>query len=363
MRRTLGKWMRAPLLHAAGRGFLKRTDDSASASSPPTGKRLRCLDVCVVGSVNTDFVVPVPTLPAAGETVLGGDLQRIGGGKGANQAVAAARLGASTAFLGCIGSDDLGSARVAELQSHGVAVSAVVTDPVRPTGAAFILVDKHGENVIAVSPGANAALAPAHVAAAAGLLTQSGVLVCQLEVPVDTVQTALKLARDRGIRTMLNAAPGNPDAAPLLELTDVLVVNRAEAESLIGSPVTSVEAARNAAGVLAKRVRHAVVLTLGAAGSLLATPDWAAHIPAWQVPAVDATAAGDAFVGSLAVALSQGKTIMAAAHSATAAAAITVGRFGAQQSLPTGREVAAFLRKPPVAISAASHHDVEVGPT
>ncbi len=317
-------------------------------------------DVLVAGSVNTDFVVPVPTLPQAGETVLGNDLQHLGGGKGANQAVAAARLGARTAFMGCIGTDAFGSARVAELESHGVAVGAIVTDAVRPTGAALILVDGRGENMIAVSPGANAALTPSHVAAATALFAQSRALVCQLEVPLDTVQAALNLAREYEMTTVLNAAPGNPAAASLLAATDVLVVNRVEAEALTGDSVNSLDEARATAKALRNKVSHAAILTLGAAGSLVATSDGVAHVPAWQVTTVDATAAGDAFVGALAAAISRGKTVMDAAPVATAAAAITVGRFGAQQSLPTGEEVAAFLHNPTVATPAVSHHDGKV---
>lgn len=320
-------------------------------------------EVVVVGSVNTDFVVPVPQLPQAGETVLGGDLQHLGGVKGANQAVAVARLGSRTAFLGCAGTDAFGRARVSELKSYGVAVGAVVTDPLRPTGAALILVDESGENVIAVSPGANAALTPTHVKGAEALFAESNVLVCQLEVPLDTILTALNLARNYNMTTLLNAAPGNPDAASLLRLTDVLVVNRVEAEALMGDPVNSLDTARTTAEVLCKKVRCAAVLTLGTEGCIVANSDGVNHVPAWQVPAVDATAAGDAFVGALAAALSRGKTGMDAAPFATAAAAITVGRFGAQQSLPTGEEVAAFLRNPPVATPATSHHDGKVGST
>jgi ribokinase len=311
----------------------------------------------VVGSVNTDFVVPVPALPQAGETVLGDDLQRIGGGKGANQAVAAARLGASTAFLGCVGADAFGSARVAELESCGVAIDAVVTDTARPTGAALIFVDKRGENVIAVAPGANAALKPSHVTAAAALFQQSRVLVCQLEVPLNAVRTALDQAHEHGLTTVLNAAPGNPAAAALLESTDVLVVNRVEAASLLGRPVRSMAEARAAAIELYGQVRNGILLTLGPEGSMLASRDGVLHVPAWQVPTVDATAAGDSFVGALAAALSRGDELATAARYATAAAAITVGRFGAQPSLPTGGEVAAFLRSSPVAQCGEDCHD------
>ena len=204
-------------------------------------------DVLVVGSINTDLVVPVPTLPQAGETVLGGDLQHISGGKGANQAVAAARLGARTALLGCVGADEFGKSRLQDLTSNGVAVSGEPICPTLPTGAALILVDEAGDNVIAVAPGANAALKPSHVAAAAKLFQRSRVLVCQLEVPLDTVRAALHQAREHGLTTILNAAPGNMEAASLLGATDVLVVNRAEAASLLGRPVNSMAEARAAA--------------------------------------------------------------------------------------------------------------------
>lgn len=310
-------------------------------------------EVLVVGSINTDLVVTVPVLPQAGETVLGDDLQRIGGGKGANQAVAAARLGARTAFLGCVGADAFGNARKAELESYGVAIDSVVEDPVRPTGAALILVDSQGENAIAVSPGANAALTPSHITDAKALFAHSSVLVCQLEIPLDTVRTALEQARAHDMETILNAAPGTAEAAALLPLTDILVVNRAEAASLVGRPVQTATAAQVAAQELSKHVRRAAVLTLGAEGSILAPHDSVSHIPAWRVPTVDTTAAGDAFVGALAVALARGEELADSARFATASAAIAVGRFGAQPSLPTGHEVAAFLAHPPLAERAS----------
>ncbi len=304
-------------------------------------------DVLVVGSINTDLVIAVPTLPKAGETVLGDDLQRIGGGKGANQAVAAALLGARTAFLGCVGVDAFGEARRAELESYGVAVGAIVTDPCRPTGAALILVDDHGDNVIAVSPGANAALAPSHVISAKALFAQTSVLICQLEVPLETVETALAQAHAHNMTTILNAAPGNAEASPLLGSTDVLIVNRVEAESLVGNFVGSIAAARAAAGELSQRVRRAAILTLGTAGSIVASSDGIEHVPAWQVRAVDGTAAGDAYVGAVAAALALGETLAEAARFATASAAIAVGRFGAQTSLPSREEVTEFLKSHP----------------
>ena len=330
---------------------------------PTTGDRTATLeneqhfDVLVVGSINTDLVVPVPTLPQAGETVLGGDLRHISGGKGANQAVAAARLGARTALLGCVGADEFGRARLQDLRFHGVTVGGEPICPTLPTGAALILVDEAGDNVIAVAPGANVGLKPSHIAAAAKLFQQSRVLVCQLEVPLDTVSAALEQAHEHGRTTILNAAPGTVEAASLLEATDVLVVNQAEAASLLGHPVKSIAEAKAAAAELCGALRDGLVLTLGAEGSILASCDGVLHVPAWRVPTVDATAAGDSFVGALAAALAHGEELATAARYATAAAAITVGRFGAQPSLPTGEEVAAFLQDPPVAECAEDCHD------
>ena len=313
---------------------------------------LQINDVLVVGSINTDLVVAVPALPQAGETVLGDDLQRIGGGKGANQAVAAARLGARTAFIGRVGSDAFGKARKAELVSFGVAVAGISTDSDRPTGAALILVDDHGDNVIAVSPSANAALAPSHVISAKALFAQSSVLICQLEVPLETVAAALAQARTHSMTAILNAAPGMAAAAPLLSTTDVLIVNRVEAESLVGNFVESIAAARAAAGELSQRVRRAAILTLGTAGSIVASNDGIEHVPAWQVHTVDGTAAGDAYVGAVAAALARGETLADAARLATAAAAIAVGRFGAQTSLPSREEVVEFLKSRPSVVPA-----------
>ncbi len=334
------------------------TNDSTRMNDPAADGARR-YDVLVVGSVNTDLVVSVPTLPQAGETVLGGDLRRIGGGKGANQAVAAARLRARTVMIGRVGADAFGKERVKELKSYGVAAGAIVADDARPTGAALILVDEEGENVIAVSPGANAALAPSHVTDASALFAQASVLVCQLEVPLRTVETALAQARAHDVTTILNAAPGNPEAAHLLASTDVLIVNRIEAASLTAHPVESIAAARAAAAALSEEVRRAAILTLGAEGSIVAAHGSVAHVPAWRVDPVDATAAGDAFVGALAAALSGGEKLADAARFATAAAAIAVGRFGAQPSLPTRAEVDSSLQDPPVAAHATTCHDGE----
>lgn len=321
--------------------------------TPPDDYDQRHFDVLVVGSINTDFVVPVPTLPQAGETVLGSDLQTIGGGKGANQAVAAARLGARTAFLGCVGADAFGEARKMELESYGIAVGAIATDPKRPTGAALILVDANGDNVIAVSPGANAALAPSHVAVARALFAQTKVMICQLETPLETVEAALVQARAHNVVTILNAAPGTDAAKTLLPLTDVLIVNRLEAASLTQEPIDSSSDAHAAVRELSRRVHRAAILTLGTEGSIVAASEGLEHVPAWQVETVDGTAAGDAYVGAVAAALARGEPLLSAVHTATAAAAIAVRRLGAQPSLPTGKEVAEFLEtaQTPVAVS------------
>ena len=343
-------------MYPHGEGFLTNTREQPQNDMPPPAASSQGDGVLVVGSINTDLVVTVPLLPQAGETVLGDDLRRIGGGKGANQAVAAARLGAGTALLGCVGADEFGNTRISELESYGIEVGAILTDSQRPSGAALILVDTGGDNVIAVSPGANGALVPAHVQAAQTLFAQANVLICQLEISLETVAAALTQARRNNVTSILNAAPGNPAAASLLTSTDILIVNRAEAASLVGHLVDSLAAARETAAQLSGQVRRAAIVTLGDEGSIIACDGSVKHLRAWQVPTVDGTAAGDAYVGAVAAALARGDSLLVAARLGTAAAAITVGRIGAQPSLPTQQEVTAFLHNPPAVASRAGEH-------
>jgi ribokinase len=292
------------------------------------------LAVAVVGSLNMDLVIRVPELPGPGETVSGGDLFRNPGGKGANQAVAAARLGRRVAMVGCVGDDDAGRALLASLEADGVDRSRVrVVDGV-PSGTAFITVSEDGENQIVVSPGANARLTEGDVAAAEAALRAARVTLLQLEVPLEAVAAA---ARTAGGRVVLNPAPVRDLPDELLRLLDVLVPNRVELAQLAGGPVPqTVDEAVRLAGRLPAR---AVVVTLGADGALVVEDGQAGHVPAVPVRPVDTTAAGDAFCAGLADALAGGAGLRDAARRAVRVAAAACLRQGAQASLPTPAEL------------------------
>ena len=298
----------------------------------------------VLGSLNADLVVSVPRLPRPAETVLGDRLRTFPGGKGANQAVAAARLGGSVCMVGRVGEDTFGDLLLTSLAADGVDTTRVERDPKEPTGVALIVVEEGGQNLIAVAPGANARVAAREVERATDLLGPESVLLLELEVPLGVVESAAVAAHRRGSRVILNAAPatdGLPDA--LLRHVDVLVVNEVEAATLFGHPVASVDdAAAAGRAALARGAQNAVV-TLGAAGAVAVQPDGHAYISAYPVVAVDATAAGDAFVGALAVSLLHGADLVDAARRAAAAGAAAATRAGAQSSLPRQADVEAVL--------------------
>ncbi len=298
------------------------------------------VSVAVVGSANLDLVVPVERHPRPGETVLGGDHYRAPGGKGANQAVAAARLGGQTSFVGLVGDDDAGRTLTSALRRAGVDTGALGVHPEAPSGLALIAVDPHGENTIVVSPGANARVGPEEIAAAEARLRTAGAVLLQLEIPLPAVAAAAAAA---GGLVILNPAPAAPLPAELLERVDVLVPNRTELATLAGTPVPeTLEDVERAADALAP---ERIVVTLGADGALVCDRGTVEHVPALEVEAVDATAAGDAFCGALAVALVGGVTLADAARRATVAAALAVTRKGAQPSLPTASEVAGLLEE------------------
>ena len=296
--------------------------------------------VAVVGSANVDYVVRVPALPAAGETVVGGDLRRFAGGKGANQAVATARLGAEVAFVARVGADEDGRRTIEGLEQEGVLVEHVGAETEAPTGAALIVVDETGENAIAVAPGANDRLAPAHVEAAADAIRGADALLVQLETPLEATRRAIELARQAGTTVVLNPAPARPLGRELLEGVDVLVPNLGEARTLTSE--TGGDPGEDPEG-LARALRAAgagrVAVTLGAEGVVLADGEGLERLPAVPADAVDTTAAGDAFSGALAVGLAGGLGWRDAAAFAALAAALSVSREGARPSLPTLEEV------------------------
>ncbi|HLG51340.1 MAG TPA: ribokinase [Chloroflexota bacterium] len=301
--------------------------------------------IVVVGSVNVDMIVRSETLPRPGETVVGGELLTAGGGKGANQAVAARRLGADVRFIACVGQDPAGSAELARLQEDGLATSWVRIDAAAPTGTALILVDRHGQNMISVAPGANARLSPADVQAARMAFASAQVLLVQLEVPLDTVRAALELGRAHGLITILNPAPAGSLPDDLLRLVDWLTPNEVEAAALLGTRVEGLEAALAAARALRMRGPRHVVITLGAQGAVYAGDGDGWWVPPFPVAAVDSTAAGDAFNAALAVALAEGRPIPEVLRYAGAAGACAVTHAGARPSLPSRDDVAALLAR------------------
>ncbi len=297
-------------------------------------------DVAVVGSLNMDLVVPVERHPKPGETIIGGDLQRFPGGKGANQAVAAARLGARVRMVGRVGLDENGAELLRRLKNEDIDVIGVQRVGT-PTGVALISVDAQGQNAIIVSPGANARLLPEDLIPE--LFEDAGVVVLQLETPLETVQRAAELGRAAGARVLLNAAPAQELPARLLDATDVLVVNEFEAALLAGKAAPQDEQqALGLARKLAQRVPLAVV-TLGGRGLVWAGAKSEGAMPAYEVEPVDTTAAGDAFVGGLAAALAAGEPLERALRFASAAGALAATRPGAQPSLPTSEEVSKLL--------------------
>jgi ribokinase len=301
--------------------------------------------IVVVGSSNTDMVVKADRIPAPGETILGGAFVMAAGGKGANQAVAAARLGAEVTFVARLGADPLGDEAVAGYAREGILTDLVVRDPDRPTGVALIVVDARGENSITVALGANEALSPDDVERAADRIRAADAVVMQLEVPLAAVERAAAIAAAAGVPVILDPAPA-PDAglpAALLAHVTCLKPNEREAERLTGVRVIDVASATRAAADLRARGPRTVIVTLGAAGAVLVDDAGARHMPAHRIVAVDTTAAGDAFTGALATAVGRGGSWDDAVRLALAAGASAATRMGAQPSLPTEAECAAFL--------------------
>ncbi len=297
-------------------------------------------EIAVVGSANLDLVVEVDTIPLVGETVLGGDLRRIPGGKGANQAVAAARLGREVAMIGRLGDDEGGAMLRSALEGDGVDTRHLLTTADVPNGVALISVGADGDNAIVVSSGANGRVALADIEAASAIIDSAAVTLLQLEVPLDAVSAAAALA---GGTVILNPAPAPSEPLPmsLLADVDVLVPNQTELATIAGhnGPVDRVIAAE-----LATRLpSSSVIVTLGAEGALVVLDDEATHVPAPVVRPVDTTAAGDSFCGALADGLVRGLDLVEATRWAVRVGAATTQRPGAQPSLPTRDEVGRLI--------------------
>jgi ribokinase len=301
--------------------------------------------VCVIGSSNLDFTVSVPRLPGVGETVSGGTLVTSPGGKGANQSVAARRLGADVAFVTLLGTDPMGDRLATALADAGLPSGPIERTLETPTGVALIAVDPEGRNQIAVAPGANHRLTPDRVRRHTDLLAGADVVLLQLETPIDTVRWALGEARRLGKRTVLNPAPARvlPLPADLLPLVDYVTPNEIEAGLLTDREVRSLDDAEAAGWALVRRGVSTVVVTLGAAGAVAVRASGAIRVSAFPVEAIDTVGAGDAFSGALAACLAAGAPIEDALTVASAAGALTCTRRGAVDAMPTRAEVRALM--------------------
>ncbi len=303
--------------------------------------------IVVVGSSNTDMILQMEHIPRPGETILGGQFSMAPGGKGANQAVAAARAGGDVALLARVGDDMFGRQAIEGFRSDGIDVEHVICDGEAPSGVALIFVAADGENSIGVASGANTRLVPADVQRASDMIRAADVVVMQLETPLETVEAAARLASDAGVPVILNPAPAQPLSDTLLRQISILTPNESEAELLTGVPVTGQQGAEQAAAALQNKGVETVILTLGARGAYVASPDFVGTVPACQVTAVDTTAAGDVFNGALAVALAEQKNLELAMRFACAAAALSVTKLGAQPSCPRREEIDALVEGPP----------------
>ncbi len=299
--------------------------------------------IVVAGSSNTDMILQMDHIPRPGETILGGQFSMAAGGKGANQAVAAARAGGQVTFLARVGADMFGRQAVEGFRRDGIDVRYVLEDDQAPSGVALIFVAANGENSIGVASGANLCLSPADVQQAASAIQDASALVMQLETPLETVRAAAQIAAAKRVPVILNPAPAQPLDDALLALVTVLTPNESEAELLAGVPVTDVAAAARAAEVLRSRGVAQVIITLGARGAWVASTAFQGLVPAFPVQPVDTTAAGDVFNGALAVAMSEQRPLEQAVRFACAAAALSVTKLGAQPSAPPRAEIERLL--------------------
>jgi ribokinase len=299
--------------------------------------------ITVVGSLNMDLIVSAPRIPGPGETVIGGGFHTAAGGKGANQAVAAARLGAQVNMVGRVGDDTYGQVQLSNLAADGVDTTFVTVDPKAHTGVALITVDDVGENSIVVSPGANWHVSATNVEAAKAAISGADMLLLQLETQPEVVTRAIELAARHDVPVVLNPAPARPVPPELLAQVTYLIPNESETALLSGQPVADLGSAQAAARKLREMGVGTVVLTLGGKGAFLVAQKQEKHVPAFAVEVVDTTAAGDAFVAGFAVAVASGKPLLEAVRFATATGGLATTKLGAQPSLPTLAEVKRLL--------------------
>jgi ribokinase len=299
--------------------------------------------VVVVGGSNTDLVVQSPRFPKPGESVIGGLFAKFQGGKGANQAVAAARSGAHSTFIGSVGVDSFGQEALAMLGSEGIDIRYILQDEKQPTGIALIIVDAAGENEIVVALGANLALTSAQIDQALEVISTADAVLCQLEIPIDTVTHLAAVTEGTGRRLVLNPAPATPLPDSIYPCIDVITPNLGELGAITGFPVDTLDHVEKAASSLLRKGVGSVVVTQGREGSLTVTPEESWWTEAIQVDARDTVGAGDCFSANLAVALAEGRPLKEAVRFATVAAGISVTRIGAQPSMPYRAEIDTLL--------------------
>lgn len=295
--------------------------------------------ILVVGSSNTDMVIKTRKFPAPGETILGGRFFMNPGGKGANQAVAAKRLGGMVSFVGKIGDDIFGKQAMQLLEDEGINVDFVATDPEKPSGVALITVDAKAENSIVVAPGSNGTLSSIDFDRAYSVLNESEIVLLQLEIPISTVAHIAEIASKKGKKVILNPAPADQLSDELLKNIYLITPNESEAELLTGVRASDLESAKKAASILNKKGIKVVIITMGAAGAYVLSENFTGMVNAPKVDAVDTTAAGDTFNGALAVAISEEMDLKRAVEFACRAASISVTRIGAQSSIPFRKEL------------------------
>jgi ribokinase len=302
------------------------------------------MNITVIGSSNTDMIIKVPRLPKPGETVLGGKFSTAPGGKGANQAVAAARSGGNVTFVARVGDDIFGEQALKGFKEDGINTDFIIKDKDAPSGIAEIFVSEDGENSIAVALGANLNLSVYDVIAAKEAILASDILLMQLEIPLKTVQYAAKLAFDNGVRVILNPAPGQPLPIEILKTISILTPNETEAAMLTGIKIEDEGAAEDAGRILMSKGVNKVIITIGKKGALILDSSGSELVGGFKVHAIDTTAAGDIFNGALAVALAEKKNIWEAVKFGNAAAALSVTKLGAQPSAPKRKNILEFLK-------------------
>ncbi len=301
--------------------------------------------IIVLGSINMDLVVSANKAPDAGETLFGKTFQTIPGGKGANQAVAIARQGGNVSMIARVGEDGFGDELVEKLSENNVDIRKVYKEKSSSTGVALIVVEGDGQNRIVVVPGANGKVSQSDVDDSADLFDNCDFLVMQLETPLSTIEYATNVAKSKGVRTVLNSAPGMPLKEEFLKQIDYLILNESECEMLTGREVRGKASSFNAIKILQAKTGNSVILTLGSEGVVSIEDNNVWHTKAFKVDVVDTTAAGDAFVGGLVISLQSGKSLKDAVEYASASGALATTKFGAQPSLPSEIDVKNFLSK------------------